>query len=326
MLAALLASPGAARAEDTVVVGALPLSSSAPLFLAEDLGFFQQEGIRADLRLSRSAAAIAVGVAAGDYDVGATGITAALFNIMMGEAKLKIVADKGRLQPGYHFESIVVSPAAHARGVRSLKDLKGASFGMTTLGSTFHYMLGNLAQQQGLSLADFQLKPLRGLPNMVSALSTGQVDFAIFPEPAGSQAMAKGGGVLLEWVDDKLPYQIAAVFYGGRLLENKDLGLRFMKAYVRGTRAYVDTMLRGPEESPAFQRGAASVAKWTQQPLHGRRGLIAMDRNGQLLAEDIDRQVGWYAVNGFVPAAAVGETRQMLDLSFQAAAVQQLGP
>jgi NitT/TauT family transport system substrate-binding protein len=318
--------PSGAAAADKVVVGALPLSSSAPLFIAADLGYFSAENLDVDLKLSRAAAAIAVGVAAGDYDVGATGVTASLFNIFMGEAKLRITADKGRLTPGFHFESIVASKAAYAAGARGLKDLKGKNFGMTTFGSTFHYILGRLAEAEGMTVADFQLKPLRGLPNMVSALSSGQVDFAIFPEPTGSVAVEKGGGVLLGWADDKLSYQIAVIFYGEKLAANKSVGTRFMKAYIRGTRYYHDHMLNGPEDSPEFKRGQEIVSKWTQAPASGRRGLIFIDRDGKLLADDFARQVDWYADNGFVPATTKQALPELVDTSFQEAAVKQLGP
>jgi TRAP-type uncharacterized transport system substrate-binding protein len=37
--------------------------------------------------------------------------------------------------------------------VRSVRDLKGRKVGITQLGSTFHYMLGNLLEQEGLTLA-----------------------------------------------------------------------------------------------------------------------------------------------------------------------------
>jgi len=319
-------APIPAPAADHVVVGALPLSSSAPIFIAVEEGYFKQENLSVDIQLSRAAAAIAVGVAAGDYDVGATGVTAALFNIVMGEAKLQIVADKGQLAPGFQFESIVVSKKMYDSGVRHLKDLKGKSFGMTTMGSTFHYILGNLAARDGLSLSDFQLKPLRGLPNMVGALASGQVDFAIFPEPVGTQAQEKGGGVVIGWADESLPYQIAVIFYGSKLIDNKDVGTRFMKAYVRGTRYYHDHMLRGKEDSPEFKKGAEYIAKYTKRTLADRRGLIYMDRNGKLLAEDIPRQVAWYSANGFVPAATKDILPTMVNTSFQEAAVKQLGP
>jgi NitT/TauT family transport system substrate-binding protein len=321
-----LALPAQAPAADNVVVGALPLSSSAPIFIAAEEGYFKQENLNVDVQLSRAAAAIAVGVAAGDYDVGATAVTAALFNIVMGEARLEIVADKGQLAPGFQFESIVVSKKMHDGGARRLKDLKGKSFGMTTLGSSFHYMLGNLAARDGMSLSDFQLKPLRGLPNMVGALASGQVDFAIFPEPTGTQAQEKGGGVVIGWVDETLPYQIAVIFYGGKIADNKDVGTRFMKAYIRGTRYYHDHMLRGKEDSAEFKKGAEHIAKYTKQALTTRRGLIFMDRNGKLMAEDIGKQVDWYAANGFVPATTKEALPKMVNTSFQEAAVKQLGP
>lgn len=98
-----------------------------------------------------------------------------------------------------------------------------------------------------------------------------------------------------------------------------------MKAYVRGTRYYHDHMLKGAETTAEFKRGAESIQKWTKQPLQGRRGLIYMDRDGKLLADDIPRQVAWYAANGFVPAAAKDALGDIIDLSYQEAAVKQLG-
>jgi NitT/TauT family transport system substrate-binding protein len=313
-----------ATAADKIVVGALPLNSSAPLFIAAEEGFFAKENLDVDLKLSNSASAIAVGVAAGDYQVGATGVTAALYNIVLGGGELKIVADKGRLTKGHHFQSIVVNKDVHAAGGTSLKALKGKSFGMTTYGSTFHYILGNLAQREGLSLADFDLKALRGVGNMISAISSGQVAFGIFPEPLGSTIVDKGAGAIIGWVDDMMPYQIAVVFYGPELVKNRELGVRFMKAYVRGTRAYYDALLApGSENSPMRKQALEHIAKWTKRPSDGR-GMIYMDRNGELL-NDFAQQAAWYADNGFVATAIKAEVQELVDTSFQADAVKRLG-
>ena len=313
-----------AAAADKVVVGALPLNSSAPLFIAAEEGFFAQEGLDVDLKLSNSASAIAVGVAAGDYQVGATGVTASLYNIFLGGAELKIVADKGRLTKGHHFQSIVVNKAVHDAGGTSLKALKGKSFGMTTYGSTFHYILGNLAQRDGMSLADFDLKALRGVGNMISAISSGQVAFGIFPEPLGSTIVSKNAGVIIGWVDDAMPYQIAVIFYGPELLKNRALGVRFMKAYVRATRRYFEALLApDAERSPHRKAALDAISKWTKRPADGR-GMIYIDRNGALL-NDFQQQANWYADNGFVAAAIKDQVKDLVDTSFQAEAVKELG-
>ena len=86
----------------------LKLTSSAPVFVGVEKGFFKDAGIEPELVFFQAAAPIATALAAGQLDVGATGLTAALYNIVLGGEQLWIVADKGREWPGYPLVAIVV--------------------------------------------------------------------------------------------------------------------------------------------------------------------------------------------------------------------------
>jgi len=66
---------GAAQAAERVRIGLLKLSSAAPLFLAKERGYFEQEGIEADLKFFDAAVPIAVASVSGDLDIGFTGFT-----------------------------------------------------------------------------------------------------------------------------------------------------------------------------------------------------------------------------------------------------------
>ena len=149
-LLALLAS--VAEAQEKVKVGALKLTSSAPLFIGVEKGFFKAYGIEPELVFFQAAAPIATALATGQIEVGATGLTAALYNIVLGGEKLWIVADKGREWPGYPLTAITVQKELWDGGLRSVADLKGKRIGITQLGSTFHYQLGNVLEKHGLSL------------------------------------------------------------------------------------------------------------------------------------------------------------------------------
>lgn len=81
-----------------VSLGMLRLTSSAPLFIAMDKGFFAEEGIEIEPQWFDAAHPIAVSTASSKVDVGATGITASLYNMAANGQKLGIVADKGREQ------------------------------------------------------------------------------------------------------------------------------------------------------------------------------------------------------------------------------------
>ena len=74
-------------------IGVLKLTSSAPIFVGVEKGYFKEFGVEPELVYFQAAAPIATALAAGQLDVGATGLTAALYNIVLGGEKLWIVAD-----------------------------------------------------------------------------------------------------------------------------------------------------------------------------------------------------------------------------------------
>ena len=73
---ALLGGPASVGAQQKVKVGALKLTSSAPLFIGVEKGFFKEFGIEPELVFFQAAAPIATALATGQLDVGATGVTA----------------------------------------------------------------------------------------------------------------------------------------------------------------------------------------------------------------------------------------------------------
>src|SRR5438874_9388339 len=105
---AVVLTVSAAEAQEKVKIGVLKLTSSAVLFVGVEKGFFKEFGIEPELVFFQAAAPIATALAAGQIDVGATGLTAALYNIVLGGEKLWIVADKGREWPGYPLTALVV--------------------------------------------------------------------------------------------------------------------------------------------------------------------------------------------------------------------------
>ncbi|MBA4395579.1 MAG: ABC transporter substrate-binding protein, partial [Desulfobacca sp.] len=145
----LLMPVNASFALTTVKVGLLKLSSSAPVFIGMGKGFFEAEGIKVEPVWFKSAQPIAVATASGDIDVGATGLTAGLYNAVAQGMKIAIVADKGREWPGYKLTALIVDTDQWKIGLRDLKDLKGKRVGITQMGSTFHYILGNLLEKKG---------------------------------------------------------------------------------------------------------------------------------------------------------------------------------
>src|SRR5512144_1436974 len=182
-----------------VKVGVLKLTSSAPIFVGVEKGFFKEFGVEPELVYFQAAAPIATALAAGQLDVGATGLTAALYNIVLGGEKLWIVADKGREWPGYPLVGIVAQKELWDAGLRMVRDLRGKRIGVTQLGSTFHYHIGNILEKEGLHLSDVKIVPLQAMPATVEALKGKQVDAILVPQPFPGVAEAPGFGRFVAW-------------------------------------------------------------------------------------------------------------------------------
>ena len=307
----------------TVKVGALRLSSTSPIFIGMDKGFFEAEGIKVEPVWFKAAAPIAVAMASGDIDVGATGLTAALYNSIAQGMKIAIVADKGREWPGYKLTAIIVDTEQWKAGLRDLKDLKGKRVGITQIGSTFHYILGNLLEKRGMSLNDVKVVPLGSLASMRDTVITHQIESAFLVQPHVTAVEKNQTANVLLWAGDHLPYQIAANFYGEKFMKNRSAAVAFMKGYIRSCRYYYDFALM-KKEGPQYQEVINLISKYTEEkPEAVVLALPYMDRNGELYAEDIQKQLDWYERNGMVSKKM--SSSEMVDLSFWKEAMGQLG-
>ena len=322
---ALLLAGSPAGAAERVKVGVLKLTSSAPIFIGVEKGFFKEHGVDPELVFFQAAAPIATALAAGQLEIGATGLTAALYNIVLGGEKLWIVADKGREWPGYPLTAIVVQKELWEAGLRTVRDLKGKRIGVTQLGSTFHYHIGNILEKEGLTLEDVKIVPLQALPSVLEALKGKQVEAILIPQPFAGTAEAQGFGKILAWAGDLFPWQIATVFYSEKFAAERPHAVNFMKGYVKASRYYHDTVLVQKDgrvqPGPHYDEVVAITAKYTgAKPEIIRLGFPFQDRNGRLLVPDIERQMAWWVRHGFVKSTIL--LKDIVDTSFVEAAAK----
>jgi NitT/TauT family transport system substrate-binding protein len=323
MLIALTLLVSAAHAQDRPRVGVLKLTSSAPIFVGVEKGFFKEFGVEPELVYFQAAAPISTAVAAGQIDVGATGLTAATYNIVLGGEKLWIVADKGREWPDHRLTAIVVRKDLYDAGVRRVTDLKGKRIGITQLGSTFHYQIGNILEKEGMSLRDVSIVPLQAMAAALEALRGRQIDAVILPQPFPGRAEADGFGRIMAWGGDLFPWQIATVFYSRKFAADRVRAVNFMKGYVKSSRHYYDAVLSGGQGA-AYDEVVAITARYTAAPETViKLGLPYQDRSGRLWVEDIARQMTWWQRHGFIKATI--PLKDVVDTSFVEAAVKAIG-
>jgi NitT/TauT family transport system substrate-binding protein len=275
-------------------VGVLKLVSSAVIFLGQENGYFKEFGVEPDLVFFQAAQPIAVALASGDLDIGATGLTAGFYNVIAGGVRVWVVADKGREWPDRNLTALLVRKDLHDAGVRTLKDRRGRKIAVTQIGSTFHYNIGNALEKEGMALEDVELVPLQALPAVNDALTTRRVDAAATAEPFVSRLIDSGAGVPIVWTGDTLPWQIAVIMYSHRFVKDRATAVAFLKGYVKASRHYFDAVLR-QKSGPAYDEVVAITAKYTgARPELIRKGFPYQDRDGRLLRGDVGKQLAWW--------------------------------
>ncbi len=277
-----------------VKLGVLKLTSSAVLFLGVEKGYFREFGIDPELVFFQAAQPIAVALASGDVEIGATGLTAGLYNIVAGGVKIWIVADKGREWPDHNLTALLVRKDLYDAGVRTLRDLKGKKIGVTQIGSTFHYNIGNFLEKEGMALTDVELVPLQALGALSDALAAKRLDAVLTAEPFVSRIESSGTGVSIIRTGDTLPWQIAVVMYSDKFARDRARAVAFMKGYVKSSRHYHDAVL-ARKSGPAYDEVVAITARYTgASPELIRKGFPYQDRDGRLMPGDVGRQTAWW--------------------------------
>jgi NitT/TauT family transport system substrate-binding protein len=319
------AAPKPEQTSESVTIGMLKLTSSAPLFIGIEKGFFKEEKLEPQVKWFDAAQPIAVATAAGSVDVGATGITASLYNMVSAGQKLVIVADKGREQQGYSSTALLVP---NDSALKSIEELKGKKIGITQTGSTYHYMAGRILEKHGVSLQDVELVPLNSIKGLMEALKSKQVDAVLLNEPNISTAVKDGYGKVIAQVGDEMEYQTSGVFFSPAFAEKKDTAVRFLKAYAKATRYYYDAVLTKQDgkivPGANYDEVIQIIAKYTDQdPELIKKGLPYIDRDGKLLETDIKTQVEWYAKEKLIDK--VIDTNEIVNTQLLEEALQQLG-
>jgi len=285
----LIAATGLARAETIKAkIGVLRLSSSAPVFIAQDKGYFHDAGLDIELKFFDAAQPIAVATTSGDVDFGITAFTAGLYNLA-GKGTLKVIGGMSREKAGYPLIGYFASNNAYAAGLKTPKDLAGKRVAVTQVGSSFHYSLGLLADKYGFKLADVKVLPLQSLSNAAAALKGETVDAALLPVSTARTLMDAGGAKLLGWVGDETPWQLGAVFASTKTLADKPLVTKLLAALARADREYHDVILASVAD------GKAPIDDTTKPLLE----IIAKYTN-LLDVKNVANQIGWLQEQGFV--------------------------
>lgn len=322
LLAALWAST--AQAADPVRLGLLHTLSPAPFYIAQERGYFRDEGIDLTFRFFEAAQPIAAAAVSGDVDVGVTALTGGFFNLAE-KGTLKVIGGGLHEEKGYEGSAVLVSNGAFDTGLTDLSKLPGRSFAITQYGSSFHYMAGRIAEARGFDVKSVTLRPVQQISNMVAAVSSGQADATIAIASQAKPLEASKQAHIIAWVGDIVPYQITAVFTTPAMIEKKpDVLKRFMAAYQRGVADYREAFLRlGSDGKPVVDAKTDAAIPllekyvFTGDPAARQKILAGVgyyDPGAALDVKDVLAQIAWFRAQGLVKGDS--DAMLMIDTRF----------
>jgi NitT/TauT family transport system substrate-binding protein len=304
-------------------VGAIGAVSDAGIFIAQEKGYFKDEGLDVEIVGFKAAPQILPAIATGEVQVSGSAVTPALFNAFARGITMKLVADKGQVAQGFGFAAIVIRSDL-ADTVRDFKDLKGRKFAVMGKGVSSTTQLGKALERGGIEPNEVELIEL-GLPEMVAALGNKAIDGATLLEPFITFATARNVGIRWKGMEDFLPFtgQNGVIIYSQQFTqEQPEAAKRWMAAYLKGTRAYLDAVTKATDRDDVN----AILAKHTavkDLALLAKIAPTGFDPNGRMEIKSLEADQDWFHKLGLQQSRA--DLGKVIDYQYVDYAVARLG-
>ncbi len=320
---AAVASPSLTK----VRVGQVGGISDAAFFIATEKGYFKEQGIELDTTRFDSAARMIAPLGTGQLDVGAGAPSAGLYNALARDILIKIVADKGNMNPGHGYEAMVVRKQLWDTGaLKSAADLRGKTVAISARSISPEVTLDAFLRTGGLTVDDVNVVTLAHA-EMGNALANGSIDMALPIEPFVTQIAEKGIGVIWKRNDTVVPrHQVAVVFYSQQFAETQPaLARKFMLAYLKAARFYNDAFVK---KDPAKKKEVVEILirnTGVKNPgLYDKMVMPGINPNGRVNLVSLADQQNWFLKRGSQKAFV--DLSKAVDHQYVDWTVQQLGP
>lgn len=291
MLTVAIALAGCASASGParLKVGLLPIIDSLPFYVAEQEGYFRDQGLEAELvtfasALERDAAIQAKQTDGQLADLIATGL------LNKDQVRVKIVKETYRGNPKQAMISVLVGPGSP---VRSPADLKGKEVAVSH-NSLIEYLTDRLLADAGVNPKDVPKTEVTRIPVRMEMLAKGQVAAATLPEPLATLAVQQGARVLLSDAQSQVGLSVLE-FRADVLQENPETARRFVAAHEKAVKAINANPAKYLPLLAEKARLPEALAKTFKVP--------AFPENRVPTPEDINQAQKWMLEKGLLPKA-----------------------
>jgi ABC-type nitrate/sulfonate/bicarbonate transport system substrate-binding protein len=227
----------------------------APVWTAEQRGYFKDEGLDVHFEIYDNAEKINEAMHAGEMQIAIASVEALVIDAFKG-GKFRIVASVVQRPP--HF--IIAQPA-----IQSLQELRGKRFGVLSLYEGTTFFVQDLEKSLGMQRGDIVIDAVGGAPTRWKLLREGKIDAGLQPFPLSYESEDAGFsnlGPIAKVVPD---YEFTAVFLDPAwAAANRPAVTAFLRALRRGQAA----MAAHPDDT-----AAVLVKELNTTPAYARRAI-----------------------------------------------------
>ncbi len=202
----------------------------APMYLADELGYFEEEGLKIELTNGGGADNVMSAVLSGDADVGFCGPEAALYVQLGGSTDVPVVFGQLTKRDGSFLVSRKQEPDFKWTDLAGKEILAGRKGGVPAM--TFEYVLNQNGLRDGENVTlNFDV----AFNLMTGAFEAGTADYCTMFEPTASEYQAAGKGYIVASVGEasgEVPYT-CYIAKKSWLDKNGDAAKAFLRAVVK---------------------------------------------------------------------------------------------
>lgn len=182
----------------TLRIVVLPILDALPMYVAQQEGYFEENGVDVEFIPVSSAAERDQIMAASQGDGMINDLISTLF-YNKDETQIQIVRFARIATPKYPQFRILAAPES---GISSVEDLKNVAIGISE-GSVIEYTTDRLLEAEGFTQDEIMTVAVPKIPDRLSLLTTGELSAANLPDPLSTLAIQSGASVVID--DTKHP-------------------------------------------------------------------------------------------------------------------------
>ncbi|HZR98546.1 MAG TPA: ABC transporter substrate-binding protein [Chloroflexota bacterium] len=321
---ALAPMPPPLSPPQTITYGTSASVNSAGVYIGIERGYFRELGLEIEIVPFNGAAEMFQPLAASQLDMGSADTGAGIFNALARGLPLRFVADSNHVEQGHSPTAWMIRKELFESGAfHDLPDFRGKRISGSARGSSIDSYVHRTLTLAGLTPADVDLQYV-SFPDVMPAFANQALDAAILIEPFATAAVEQGLAVRWKTTFDLFGPSHATfiMFAPSFATQRQDAGRRFLIAYLRGVRDYLDAFDQGKDQDAIIE----VLTKHTniKDPAVFKKIVVpAMDPNGQMLVDSVKAQQQWYVENGFVPTPV--NVDEYFDPSYAEYAVSVIG-